>query len=223
MTTKAYTYASYIQMWDALLAFKAKNGRLPNYIDWGGLRITHAAYEDAFKRVVAYRLNHGGANPGTVGMSGTDINTPPQPAPSGKSAFHLLVEQSVGSYNTFTDYYNRIKAKSWKGYENDIYNQVQELQRLKGNLPLNCSDHSQLGYAVAKDLGYNVRFEHIKCKVSGGHVILNVSGHELGSSYISADLAYAANSNGPLGRHWCENGTTISYNDPWLMSDDGHT
>lgn len=140
-----------------------------------------------------------------------------------KTQFHQAVEKAVGTYNTFTEYYNRIKAKTWQGYYNDIYNQQQEIQRLTNNQPLNCTDHSQLGKAVAEDMDYEALYCRVTCK-SGGHIILKVRGKELGSNWVNVDLAAAASSDYSIGSYWCSSyAKPVVIDEAWINSDDGRT
>lgn len=142
---------------------------------------------------------------------------------STKSSFHQAVEKAVSSYSTFTEYYNKIKAKTWKGYYNDIYSQSEEIQRLANNQYLNCTDHSQLGFAVAQDLGYDAVYCRVTCK-SGGHITLKVKGKELGSNWVNVDLAAAAQSSYNLGSYWCSSyAKPVVIDESWLNSDDGKT
>lgn len=190
----------------------------PNGADW----VSFAKYMDMYVRFTKW-TDQKGNYPNfvwvTQGGRTPNITT--------KTAFHLSVESAVGPYNNFTEYYNHILTKTYGHYNDDVYTQLQEIQRLKANLPLNCSDESQLGYAVAWDMGYEAKFIHVKCNKSGeGHVYLQVRGKELGSNWVNVDLAAASSpgSRYPIGKTWCTagiGGTKISENDPWLLSDDG--
>ena len=156
-----------------------------------------------------------------------NINVTPFPTSTTivtKSQFHQAVEGVVGAYNTFTEYYNWIKQNSsWDGYYNDIYDQYTELTRLRDKLPLNCTDHAQMGHAVLSDLGYEVKYVKVVCK-SGGHIYLQARGKELGTSWVDIDLAAAANSQYVLGSRWCSYATGYSIEGyEWITSDDGKT
>lgn len=142
-----------------------------------------------------------------------------------KSAFHKSVEAALGGpYEDFTGYYILLNKKKWKGYKDDEFNLAQEIARDAQDLPLNCSDGSQEAKAVADDLGgYDFRYAHIYCKKSGGHIYLEGKGRELGSKYKDIDTAARRQSGYALGKRWCNDVKPSSYNDSWLVSDDGLT
>ena len=149
----------------------------------------------------------------------TTVNKPP----TEKSSLHQAVEKAVGTYTTFTEYYNQIKKKSWEGYYNDVYGLGDEVKRLTNNQSLNCTDHSQLGFAVAKDLWYDVRYCRVTCK-SGGHIMLQVKGYELGSNWVNVDLAAAASSDYGIGSYWCSSyAKPVVIDEAWINSNDGIT
>lgn len=149
-----------------------------------------------------------------------------------KSAFHLTVEGAYGkNYNSFTEYYalQHGTGQKWQGYEDDKKTLAQELAADKNKVPQNCSDSCQEAYKVAQDMGYDVVFEHVMCRKSGGHIRLRISGKEFGNlgtnykNWVKVDIAAARQSNYPIRKVWCDDGTFVSWNDPWLLSDDGKT
>lgn len=131
-----------------------------------------------------------------------------------------------GKFNNFTEFANILgKNEIYSKYNNDIYTQADAIERLRKGLGLNCADFSQIGYYVAKTLGYDVKYAHIRCKSGGGHIVLYVKGKELGSNWVVVDLASMASvgSKYKIGQYWCSNGKIESWDDEWLMSDDGRT
>jgi len=185
--------------------------------DW----VLFPTFQDMRMRYVEY-VNTKGVEPDKIYFIAPEKTTTNGP-PTEKSSFHQAVEGAVGAYKTFTEYYNRIKAKSWEGYYNDIYGLGDEVKRLANNQSLNCTDHSQLGFAVAKDLWYDVRYCRVSCK-SGGHIILQVKGYELGSSWVNVDLAAAASSDYNIGTYWCSSyAKPVVIDESWIKSDDGKT
>lgn len=170
-------------------------------------------YMDAMKRVYEYVKKNKEIPPKVWWY-----NNPPT-----KSAIRRSLEDAIGTYNTFTEFYNKLKGRGYSYYYNDIYNQSQAIQRLKNKSGLNCSDICQLTYAAAKDLGYSVRYVHIICKSGTGHIQLDVKGKEFGSSWRRVDPAAALQSSYSLGSLWCSDGRVIGYDPGWLLSDDGVT
>lgn len=215
---KSLSYESYIKMWDAILKWKTANGGvLPRYVDWEGLRIMKADYQDAATRVIAYRAKNNGNNPNTVRVSGTPLG---QPTPA-KSALRRALEDAVGEYKNGTELYNLFKGRGYAYYYNDVYNQAQAIARLKARAGINCSDGAQVMFAGMADMGYGVRYVHIICRSGTGHIQLDVRGKEFGDNWKRIDPAAALKSSYSLGSLWCASGRVISYNDNWLLSDDG--
>ncbi|MCE7700070.1 MAG: hypothetical protein K8E24_015015, partial [Methanobacterium paludis] len=149
---------------------------------------------------------------------------------SDKTAYLKLFSESVGvKFNTFTQGFNLIANRVYGHYANDVYSQLNALNRLKKKLGLNCSDITQLLYQMGKDLGYNVAYEHVMCKVSGGHIRLKISGGEFGNlgtqikNWKTVDGAAQLKSGQGINNIWCPDGAIVSYNDKWLQSDDGKT
>jgi hypothetical protein len=148
-----------------------------------------------------------------------------KPVISDKSPFHLLVEEHIqGAYTNFTQFYDIMRGKGYSYYYNDIYPQGQALDRLKNNSGLNCADVAQIGYAVAKDLGYGVRYVRVMCK-TGGHIVLQIKGKEIGDNWTWVDLAACISVSGhyDIGDRWCNYAPALEYDPSWLLSDDGKT
>ena len=210
-----------------LLEDKKANGVFPPFGRVGGLEPSMLETLDACLRAIVYTSEHNGELPPRVWIrtKGTSTPTPttPNKPPTEKSSFHQAVEKAVGTYTTFTEYYNQIKKKTWEGYYNDLYSLSDEIKRLTNNQSLNCTDHSQLGMAVAKDLWYDARYCRVTCK-SGGHIILQVKGYELGNNWVNVDLAAAASSDYPIGSYWCSSyAKPVVIDEAWINSDDGRT
>ena len=215
------TWLEYCQAIESILRFyMVTGGKTPEYICVPYKSPTECTnkfyqkdWENAMQRVQGYIATNGTLPPNVWFRNLT---------PS-KTAFHQKVESAVGTYSNFTEYYNRIKAKTWEGYYNDVYGLEQEIQRLAGNKSLNCTDHSQLGFAVSSDMGYEALYCRVTCK-SGGHIILKVRGKELGSNWVNVDLAAAASSDYNIGSYWCSSyAKPVVINESWINLDDGIT
>lgn len=179
-------------------------------------------------RWINYRNANNGKRPSGIWTIKAPVVTPtPQTQPVGKSAFHLLVEDHVGfKYDTWEQFFAGMGGKGYLYYNNDVYPQGQALDRLKANSGLNCSDISQIGYAVGRDLGLEMHYGHIKCK-EGGHIVL-IKGplKNAVSEGRIWDLAKKISKSSPFvagaNDYWCKDtGTFISFDDGWLMQDDG--
>lgn len=212
------TFDNMIERFDA---YKKANKREANicYIDISNKYryVSKSKFKDMRKRYEAYIKQHGHK------PNGCYVNKPI--GATSNSSFVAQFKQAVGSFSTYKEAYNKIKGRGYIGYNNDIYNQKTALNRLKNRKGLNCSDSCQLMYALAREMGLTVRYVHIKCRNGMGHIQLDVKYPRGASVYTRIDPAAAlsVNSQYAFGRVWCRNGRFLSYNDKWLMSDDGRT
>lgn len=81
----------------------------------------------------------------------------------------------------------------------------------------NCVDWGQIYYRIAKSLGYDVQFVHVKCKVSGtGHIRLRLrhKKHTSGNWINRDPAAVADTTSGNVRAIWCEDGYLIAYDPP---------
>lgn len=206
----------YLDMYRRYAAWKQKTGTEPRiiYTQPGGKDyVTLKKFKDIQLRFDTYWKQHG-VQPLYVCVN-HPCTTPD------KSALRRNIESAIGSYNTFTEYYNRLKGRGYSYYYNDIYNQYTAIQRLRNRQGLNCADSVQVSYAAAKDLGYQARYVHIICRSGTGHIQLDVKGKEFGNSWRRVDPAAALKSSYPIGDLWCSDGHVIAYNPGWMLSDDG--
>jgi hypothetical protein len=200
---KVLSWLDYNYMWGAILDYKKDNGRLPNYIDWKGLRVYKVAYQDAARRVIEYRASHSGTNPDTVRVSGTDLSQP----------------------MSFTTWYNSMIGIGYAHYFGDRYNAVQEENNIANHIAMNCSDYSQKAVEKARSWGYEARYIHRICQSGTGHVLIQIRGREF-NNWTYADVAAAASigSKFPLGKTWCPSPRKEWVStEPWLTSNDGKT
>lgn len=78
----------------------------------------------------------------------------------------------------------------------------------------NCVDWGQVYYRIAKSLGYDVQFVHVKCRVSGtGHIRLRLRHKKhTGGNWINRDPAAVADTtSGNVRSIWCEDGNVIAH------------
>ena len=86
----------------------------------------------------------------------------------------------------------------------------------------NCVDWGQVYYRIAKSLGYDVQFVHVKCRVSGtGHIRLRLRHKKhTGGNWINRDPAAVADTtSGNVRAIWCDNGYLIAYDPSWIFTD----
>lgn len=217
--TKIYK-PTYLDMYTRYAAYKKKYGKEPNIIytkpNQKGDYVQLKQFNNMRLRFDTWWKKNG-KQPNYVVVN-------PSATSSNKTSYVLAFEDAVSkTVNTYTEGYNAIKNRIYAYYYNDIYKQSVALQRLKNKSGLNCADVVQLMYKLAIDLGYEARIVHIICKSGTGHMQLDVRGKEFGSSWKRNDPAAALSSGYSLGSLWCSTGTVISYNDSWMLSDDGKT
>ena len=86
----------------------------------------------------------------------------------------------------------------------------------------NCVDWGQVYYRIAKSLGYDVQFVHVKCRVSGtGHIRLRLrhKKHTSGNWINRDPAAVADTTSGNVRSIWCEDGYLIAYDPSWIFTD----
>jgi len=139
-----------------------------------------------------------------------------------KGTIQTAIEKKLGTFSNFTGFYNKMIGRGYKHESGDTETLSQELSDLAD---FNCSNATQVGVKLAREMGYTARFVHVICKKSGGHIYGEIKGKEFGSNWKKFDLAAAMSvgTKAPLGTGWCFDVTPISYNDAWLESDDGKT
>lgn len=205
------TKKQFKETWDRIIKWKnAHGGVWPSYVDIskykiGVEKIDAETYKKMHDRWDKWKNEHNGEEPDTIGIegkAGSGGNT--QPSTAGSIQTKLM--DAVGTFNTFTEFYNLCKGRKYAFYLNNKYSRDAAIKRLKNKEGLNCVDVSQLGYALAKEMGYNVKFQETWCQKDGvGHVLLKVKGKELGNNWVIVDLAacISVNSKASLGHYWC--------------------
>lgn len=226
-------HAKYVDAVERTLAYVFEHGNIPNYTTVNGKKALKNDIYDACKRDNAFYVKKGHM-PNYVNIS-LQESAPVSKDPV-KTDLLKRIENAVGGeFKTATQFYNLVKANdTYSHYSNDIYPQSQALTRLENKQGLNCADWSQIGHAAILELNkvyntnYSVDYVHVACKSSAGaynigHIILRVKGEEF-ENWTIFDVAEAASGGLPIGRTMCSLGyKVLSYNDSWLMSDDGET
>lgn len=179
--------------------FKAKNNRLPNYAIVGNKKYSKPQYKKIINKptVIVKTYN------------------------SDKTLFSKSMATAIGhKFDTVKESLVYAKGLGYKDYFNDVYKQVDAVNRLAKRLGINCSDACQLWYQLAKDMGYSVRYVHVKCSGGTGHIQLDIKGHEYGNDWVRIDPAAVLKGNVSL---WCKGAKIIGYDEQWLKTDDGKT
>ena len=225
-TLHTLTNGQYKEMWKRIAKWQVKNpGKQPNYVTIGDMkvgidRITKNQYMDMKKRWDAWKKVHNGQEPAKIGIEGPVGGS--SPVVSGSIQKALM--DAVGQFNTFVGFYKLCKNRHYAYYFNDKYAPSQAIKRLKDRSGLNCADISQLGYALAKEMGYEVKYQKTTCKKSDGtpvgHILLKIKGKEF-TSWTIVDLAACLSTGKNIGKYWGKPPSDIDQY--WLNTDDGKT
>ena len=201
--------------------FKKDNKREPKlvYLDINNKYryVTLECYKDMKKRYDEFVKNN------TRKPNFVYVTVPKAPSSEGK--YLTKARKVFGNFSDAKELYNKFIGRGYGAYNNDIYDFDTALNRVNKKLGINCSDACQLLYFIYKDMGYDCRFVHIRCKSGAGHIVLDVKYPKGVSSYTRIDPAAAlsTSSKAKWGTIWCSNGSIIGYNPGWLMTDDGKT
>jgi Pseudomurein endo-isopeptidase Pei. len=206
-TVHTLTNTQYKEMWKRIAKWQAQNpGKVPNYVTISDMkvgidRVTKDQFLDMKKRWEAWKKVHNNQEPSKIGIEGPVGGT--SPVVSGSIQKALI--NAVGIFTSFTAFYKLCKNRKYSFYKNNKYSRSNAIKRLKNRSGLNCVDVSQLGYALAKEMGYQVKFQETSCRGPDGkpvgHVLLKIKGKEFNSWEI-VDLAGCISCGMPLGEHW---------------------
>jgi hypothetical protein len=204
---------TFMAMYDAYMACPTCNEIHINQTTKTGDFVTRTKFASLLKIWIAWRDTHNGFRPNYISINKSS------PPVIKEGAIQTAVEKTLGKhFTTIRQFYDLCKGRGYSYY----YNDVKTLKNEELLRNLNCADATQLLVQLAKEMGYTARFVHVMCK-SGGHIYAQLKGKELGTNWINVDLAacLSVGSQYAFGKVWCSYAKPVSYNDPWLQSDDG--
>ena len=114
------------------------------------------------------------------------------------------------------------KKKLYSKYFDSQKTDQKTINDTKAGKGSNCVDWGQVYYRIAKSLGYDVQFVHVKCRVSGtGHIRLRLRHKKhTGGNWINRDPAAVADTtSGNVRSIWCDDGYLITYDPSWIFTD----
>ena len=114
------------------------------------------------------------------------------------------------------------KKKLYSKYFDSQKTDKKTITDAKAGKGSNCVDWGQVYYRIAKSLGYDVQFVHVKCRVSGtGHIRLRLKHKKhTGGNWINRDPAAVADTtSGNVRAIWCEDGNVIAIDPSWIFTD----
>ncbi|MGL6299199.1 MAG: hypothetical protein ACRC1M_08555 [Methanobacteriaceae archaeon] len=190
--------------------------------------VTYDKLKEMYNRTVEWK-NKNGNYPDNVWINKPKESSTPKPpivpTPEWKnnSIIKALINL-IGDFNTFTEYVEKMRAYAkkkgglYKYYLNSRFLGTNaEIKALTQGLMGNCVDWSQLSYAIAKIMGYNVEYIQFRC-TNVTHICIRVQGKEFSNKTV-VDLAAIVDANSSyyaIGEHWCSN-TIVSINAGWLF------
>jgi len=114
------------------------------------------------------------------------------------------------------------KKKLYSKYFDSQKTDKKTINDAKAGKGSNCVDWGQVYYRIAKSLGYEVQFVHVKCRVSGtGHIRLRLKHkkHTSGNWIDRDPAAVADTTSGNVRAIWCGDGYVIAYDPSWVFTD----
>lgn len=213
--------AQYIQMWQWINEWQTKNHtkELPNYVTVSNFKIEgidtikKTTYMEMYNRVQKWKETHDGKMPEIIGIEGPAYNTEPGPF---TGLIKARLEAGLGKFNSFTEFWQKIRGRKYSHYYNSSYNLNQEITRIINKQGLNCVDSMELCYSLAKEMGYEVQYVHVMCK-QGGHIRGRIFGHEFKKwTRIDPAAALSTNTRANIGTVWCDYPNAHIENGQWL-------
>lgn len=212
------TKAQFEDMINRVLEYVLKTGTIPSvvFIEPGKENyITFKTCSDMFDRWTTYKTKNG-ILPSIVYFK--------KQVPVRKvGPIQGKLEVFLGEFNSFTEYYNKIKGRGYGYYYNDVKTRDQAIEALWQKTGLNCTDITQISVDLAKEMGYQTRYVKVQC-TSGGHIRMQIFGKEFTSwTRVDPAAALSVGSQFDIGTVWCDNTTAKVVNEKWLEIDDGIT
>ena len=212
---------AYTNLAKNLITYVKKEGRLPNYLTYGGYQIRARVYIDAFARVVNYYYVNG-RMPSKVNMNSRAFSAPTKTTATNtsKDEVFLYFVKKFGNVSTIDGALKKVQSRVYGYYYDDIYSNKTAIDRMYSKSGINCTDSCQVFWHIAKALGYEVKCLHVQCS-TGGHVRLKLrhKKHTEGN-WINRDPACVLSDNGkPLTAIWCPNAPLKATNPSWFLAN----
>lgn len=217
--------AMYLDMYSRYAAYKKKTGKEPNIVyikpnqqgdyiqlkQWNNMRLRFDTWWKKNGKQPEYVV----VNPKGAAVSSSTST-------SSKGSIQTACEKLLGSFTTFTQFYNKCKGRGYSYYYNDIKTLSQESSTIAN---LNCVDSTQLAYHLAKEMGYEFHIYRVKCTVSkSGHVYGGIKGKEF-TKLTKVDMAACMSKSSQyiIGNVWCSDAKILAIDEETWLKDDGVT
>ena len=209
--------SDYTDMAKRLVNYVEKNKQLPNYITYKNYKVKTRLYTYMFAKIVVYYYEHK-ALPGYVNVNSKSFSKPTETT---NEVYNYFVDVFGKFNNTIDGALSKIAGKGYGYYYDDVYTNKESINRMKNGKGVNCTDSCQVFYNILLqliNLGKYRKVEclHVKCQGGDGHVRLRITLND--GSYIYRDPAAVLDS-GNITHNWCSNGTLLSVNPSWFLSN----
>lgn len=196
---------------------KDKDHRLPNYIEYKGLKIKPRLATLVFSKIlVSYNKN--GKLPSEVNVNYKAFK---EPIETKNEVYNYFVKVFGTFDNTIDGALKKVQSRGYDYYYDDVYSNKQSIDRLKQGKGINCTDSCQIFYNIMLQLIALGKYKKVECLhvmcSSGGHVKLRITMND--GTKIIRDPACVISDNGkPINCYWCTN-TPIAVNPSWFLAN----
>lgn len=222
LTSGNVTLAVFNDMRTRYNNYVAANNALPNiiYTVSGGQDYVTLQYFDVMVQNKDSYVRAYGTEPNTVEIT-LKVKTFGNTTPSTVGPIQKQIQDGTGhTWTNFTGFYQIILDHCvYAYYFNGQYSKSGEVNELIADINgaaagLNCVDYTQIGMALAQEMGYTTVAYGIWCEQDQiNHAIFTIQGKEF-TNATWIDLAAAANSNYKIGTHWCSG--KLTKNPSWI-------
>lgn len=189
---------------------KDKNHRLPNYVEYKGLKISPKLLTEVLSRILVF-YDKNGRLPSEANINSKCFT---KPSETGNTVYDYFVKKTGKRYETIDEMLAYVKAYwHYQMYFDDKKSNKQVIDEKSGN----CVDLLQFMINWAKAKGYDCKCVHVKCRVSGtGHVFGKFRHKKhTGGNWIVRDIASVCDG-GSITSVWCRDGYVQAIDPSWF-------
>ena len=210
--SRGISKADYTKIAKDLVSFVEKKGRLPNYVEYKGIKIAPHLLTGFFAKCLANNY------PSTQNINRKWYTKPDE---THNEVYDYFVKVFGKFDNTIDGALSKVDGRGYSYYYDDVYSNKQSIDRLKKGQGINCTDSCHVFYNIMLQLIKFGKYKKVECLhvmcSSGGHVKLRITMND--GTKIIRDPACAISDNGKGIRCvWCTN-TPIAVNPSWFMQN----
>ena len=210
--SRGISKGDYTKIAKNLVSFVENKGRLPNYVEYKGIKIAPHLLTGFFAKCLANNY------PATQNINRKWYTKPEE---QHNEVYDYFVKVFGKFDNTIDGALSKVDGKGYAYYYDDVYSNKQSIDRLKKGQGINCTDSCHVFYNIMLQLIKFGKYKKVECLhvmcSSGGHVKLRITMND--GTKIIRDPACAISDNGKGIRCvWCTN-TPIAVNPSWFMAN----